>query len=118
MKKILSNTFLMTAIAIIIVTASLIESWSTNEWHWFGRSGAWATMIGVILSVRPLIRMGLSKWIQSLSTFDGGNMDPTPEEIEEDIQIIKDMQSFKRGVYMSIIGTLIWAYGDLLGRLL
>jgi len=96
----------------------MLYSYFTCEWHWFGRSGAWVTMIGVILSVRPLIRMGLSKWIQSLSTFDGGNINPTPEEIEEDIQVIKDMKSFKRGVYMSIIGTLIWAYGDLLGRLL
>lgn len=103
---------------IIIVTASLIKSLSANEWHWFGRSGAWATIIGVILSVRPLIRMGLSKWIQSQSNIDLGHIHPTPEEIEEDIQTSKDAHAVKIGVFMSIIGTLIWAYGDLIDKLL
>ena len=92
----------------------MIVSCFTGKWHWFGRSGAWVTMIGVILSVRPLIRMGLNGWIQSQSVIDLGHINPTPEEIEEDMQKTQDANAFKIGVYMSIAGTLIWAYGDLI----
>jgi len=62
--------------------------------------------------------MGLSEWIQSQNIIDLGHIIPTPEEIEEDTQISKDACAVKIGVFMSITGTLIWAYGDLIGELL
>ena len=72
-------------------------------------------MAGVLLSVRPLVRMGLSKWIEYTSTIDGGHAIPTPEEVEEDRQANLDAKAAEIGTFLAVTGTLIWAYGDLLG---
>lgn len=74
-------------------------------------------MAGVILSVRPLMRMGFAEWLASSKIIDGGSFDPTPEEIEEDKQTTLDAKSSRIGFYMALVGTLIWAYGDLIGGL-
>ncbi|WP_162622345.1 hypothetical protein [Acinetobacter sp. WCHAc060042] len=74
-------------------------------------------MVGVILSVRPLIRMGLNQWIQSQEVINLGHIEPTLEEIEGKRQKSLDAKAFHIGVFMTLIGTLIWAYGDLIGGL-
>ncbi|WP_154716798.1 hypothetical protein [Sterolibacterium denitrificans] len=74
-------------------------------------------MAGVILSVRPLIRLGFSEWFRSLSVIDGGYIEPTPKEIEAERQSKLDATASHIGVYMALIGTLVWAYGDLIGGL-
>ena len=104
----------MAALAVFI---SFGASFVTAEWHWFGRSGAILTMAGVLLSVRPLIRMGFSEWYRSMSVIDCGHLEPTPEEIEAERQSNLDATASRIGVYMAVIGTLVWAYGDLIGGL-
>jgi hypothetical protein len=74
-------------------------------------------MAGVILSFRPIMRMGLKDWLISLATADGGHFAPTPEEIETDHQAHLDGRAVQLGIIMAIIGTFIWAYGDLIGGL-
>lgn len=76
------------------------------------------TIAGVILSARPLLRLGFSEWFRSLQIIDCGNIIPTQEEIEAEVQSNKDASAFHIGVCMTLIGTLIWwAYGDLIGGL-
>ena len=117
MNRNLSNTYLLVGIAVTAVVTSILVSYLTCKWHWFGRSGAIVTMIGVILSVRPVIRMGYDEWIKSLSIIDGGHYPPTPEEIEEERQMNLDAMASRIGIYMALVGTLVWAYGDLVGGL-
>lgn len=117
LRNYLLNARLLTIIVVIIVITSIIISFYTDKWHWFGRSGAWVTMIGVVLSVRPFIRIGVNGWIQSQKVNNLGSIIATPEEIKEDTQKTHDANALKIGVYMSVVGTLIWAYGDLLGGL-
>lgn len=74
-------------------------------------------MVGVILSVRPVIRMGFDEWVKSLSIIDGGHFPPTPEEIECGRQAKLDAIASHVGIFMALIGTLVWAYGDLIGGL-
>jgi hypothetical protein len=114
----LSKIWLLELIAFLIVFISITSSYTTGKWHWFGRSGAWLTIIGVILSARPLIRMGFNQWLQSKSIIDLGSINPTIEEIEKEKQENQDNKAFNIGIKMSIIGTLIWAYGDLIGEFL
>ena len=115
MLKCLSNIKLVVGVAALVVVLSLFASFTTSSWHWFGRSGAILTIAGVILSARPLIRLGFTEWLRSLQIIDGGHIIPTQEEIEEEVQSKKDASAFHVGVYMTLIGTLIWAYGDLIG---
>lgn len=116
MKKFFSNSLLLFLIALAISIGSLIFSFMTNQWHWFGRSGSWLTIIGVLMSSRPLIRLGLKDWIISQQTIDLGHITPTPEEILEETEHKLDALAFKLGIIISITGTLVWAYGDLLGK--
>lgn len=97
------------------VVVSGVVSHITGKWHWFGRSGSIMTMAGVILSVRPLVRMGFPKWCQSLLVLDGGHIVPKPEEIEADRQTKLDATASRIGVFLALVGTLVWAYGDLIG---
>jgi len=62
-----------------------------------------ATIIGIILSVRPLIRMRLSKWVQSQSIIDCGNITPTPEEIVENSQSSEDAYAVKVGIRVFLL---------------
>jgi len=61
--------------------------------------------------------MGLVDWLKSLSTINGGHIDPTAEEIEADRQTELDGSAARLGVVIAVVGTIIWAYGDLAGGL-
>ncbi len=74
-------------------------------------------MAGVLLSVRPIVRMSLTEWVRAQSVIDGGHVVPTPAEIEEDRQMKLDATATQIGAVMAIVGTVIWAYGDLIGGL-
>jgi hypothetical protein len=115
MRKHLSNIWLIVGLAALIVIISMLASYFTCKWHWFGRSGAIMTMMGVFLTARPLIRLGLTEWFRSQSEIDGGRFVATPEDIEADWQTKLDAKVNIIGVVMAVVGTLIWAYGDLIG---
>lgn len=117
MRRILSNICLLASASAFAVSISTRVSIMTHKWHWFGRSGAVLTMAGVILSFRPIMRMGLDGWLESQSVIDGGHVVPTPEEIKADHQAQLDGKASQTGIIMAIVGTLIWAYGDLVGGL-
>jgi drug/metabolite transporter (DMT)-like permease len=117
MRQFLSNVTLLACAALLFMVASAALSFVTGKWHWFGRSGAVATIAGVVLTVRPLIRMGMEQWLQHLSTIDGGHVIPTSEEIEAGRQAALDVKATKWGVVLAVGGTLVWAYGDLIGGL-
>ncbi|CAN7659635.1 hypothetical protein [Pseudomonas sp. LjRoot263] len=117
MKRLFSNTKFLFSASLLFVLASVAASLWSNQWHWFGRSGAILTIAGLLLTFRPLVRMGLVDWLQSQSVIDYGHLVATAEEIEADRQAKIDGSASKLGVSMAIVGTLIWAYGDLVGGL-
>ena len=113
----LANVWLLASIGVVAVGASIWVSHCSCKWHWFGRSGAIMTMVGVLLSVRPMVRMSLSDYIKSQSVIDCGNIESTQEDSEKDLQAKEDATAAWKGAIMAFIGTLIWAYGDLIGGL-
>ena len=115
MKTLLSNTSLVTAVGLIVVAVSLAASAYSGQWHWFGRAGSVMIICGVILMIRPIIRLGLKEWIRVQNTIDGGSGEPT--EIEADRQSVLDHVASQIGSVLTILGTVIWGYGDLIGRL-
>jgi drug/metabolite transporter (DMT)-like permease len=118
MKTLLSNILLVSVVALISVAISLVASFYSEQWHWFGRSGSIMAICGVILTIRPIIRLGLKKWIEVQNTIDGGSFKPPPEEKEKDRQSDLDHKASQIGSFLAILGTIIWGYGDLVGRLL
>jgi len=100
----------------ISVFISIYVSWIYSDWTWFSRSGSILIIYGVILSARPIIRMGVMGLLKYYSTIDCGSASPTPQDIEDERQEYLDVKANKFGVFMAIAGTIVWAYGDLIER--
>jgi len=73
MKTLFPNILFVTVLALISVAISLAASFYSGQWHWFGRAGSIMAICGVILTIRPIIRLGLKKWIEAQNTIDGGS---------------------------------------------
>lgn len=101
------------ALAIVIVGGSFYASVTTGAWHWFQRSGAIMASIGAVLSTRPFLRSALNAMLEGsdvLAAMRGSPRVPRP-------QAESDFTACFVGFWLVGIGTLTWAYGDLLGWL-
>ena len=104
-----SNGFLFAA-AVVTVGGSLALSFTTDAWHWFQRSGALLVSIGAILSTRHLLRGMLSSMLEE---------EKPSETFALDRRALSDsdLATCLVGFLVVGLGTIIWAYGDLLGCL-
>jgi hypothetical protein len=73
-------------------------------------------LIGGVLATRRIIRLGVEELFQTDHTIDGGHVVPTPEEKESESQDRRDIFATKSAFVIISVGTIIWAFGDLLGR--
>lgn len=114
MRKLFSMPLLWGAAA----TASLVLHawwvWSTHDGTHAARCGAtWVVFAGAIIA-RPIIRMGYGAWYQSSKSIDSGHFPPTTEEIAENRQSAIDAKCVQLfGPMLAVLGTVLWAYGDL-----
>ncbi len=116
MKSIFTNTTLIIIFSSIFCILSLFISINKNDVEWFQASGAITTIAGVILASRKIIRLGIEDFIKDEQTIDLGSINPTPEEIESDMQFKKDIEAYHFSIWLLIIGTFIWAYGGIILR--
>ena len=100
-----------------IIVISIIVSIKTCDGHWFQRSGAILVISGVLLSSRRIIRKNSEELRRAEEIINGGTFVEAEEQKEEKKQIRRDINAFKIGPWFLLLGTLIWAYGDLLGSL-
>ena len=96
---------------------SLYASFCSNSWHWFQRSGSLLVICGVYLGARGLFRKRLKESIYSETHTDHGHINPTEEERLEQILLKWDIRFAYFGALLALLGTLISAYGDLLGKI-
>ena len=109
----LTTSWFLFLLAAILVGVSLLASFYTDAWHWFQRSGALMVSIGAVLSTRRALQLILEGMI--------GDGKPTrPLTTRETIQTreMGELQTCVCGFMFVAMGTLIWAYGDLLGCLM
>jgi len=118
MKNLITNTRLITIVATSYAIFFLVLSIVISDVEWFQASGAVVTIGGVVLAARKIIRLGLEKFILDEQTIDGGQYKPTKEEIEHQEQFEKDINSYRWSIVLLIAGTLIWAYGGIVLKLL
>jgi hypothetical protein len=119
MKALLTNiSFLMIAAAVVVII-SIFSSVRFHDWTWFGRAGAIVTLIGGVLATRRIIRHGVAQlFVEERDIIDGGHFAPTPEEIESLHQDRLDRVAAVCSFFVISAGTMIWAFGDLLNRVL
>lgn len=109
---VLMTSWFLFLLAAIVVGTSLIVSFYMDAWHWFQRSGALMVSIGAILSTRRPLRLILESVI--------GDIAPQVHRRPDRSSFLSDIGELRTcvcGFFLVAMGTLIWAYGDLLGCL-
>jgi hypothetical protein len=109
----LTTSWFLFLLAAVLVGFSLLASFYTDAWHWFQRSGALMVSIGAVLSTRRALRLILEGMIgvgSPARSLTSGEMSQSNE--------MGELQTCVCGFLFVAMGTLIWAYGDLLGCLL
>lgn len=104
--------------AIVALTLGALLSMRTNDWTWLSRAGSLVVIIGIVLTSHQIIEhmRNLSRNQQRDLKF---NRDWATEDkqqfIHEDRQVT--WMSEKYGLYMLIIGTFVWGFGDLINQM-
>ena len=120
MRKIFSNNNVMLLCAILAAVIGLIWAWGTRSGGPFSRSGAVVTAIGLVLLSRDKIvgedlRLPVYMADSSFKSTDPAHYDAIGEAVPE--WVVEDKKSRiaigKYGPIVSVIGTLIWGFGDL-----
>ena len=109
----LTTSWFLFLLAAVLVGFSLLASFYTDAWHWFQRSGALMVSIGAVLSTRRALRLILEGMIGGDSPVKSLTSSENAESSE-----MGELQTCVCGFLFVAMGTLIWAYGDLLGCLM
>jgi hypothetical protein len=110
---VLTTTWFLLLLSAVFVGTSLVASLYTDAWHWFQRSGALMVSIGAVLSTRRPLGLILesildARGLRRSSQFrDAFNQDE-----------VNELRTCLCGFIIVAMGTVIWAYGDLVGCLL
>ena len=109
----LTTSWFLFLLAAILIGVSLLASFYTDAWHWFQRSGALMVSIGAVLSTQRALQLILAGMIG-----DGKPMRPLTTRETIQAREMGELQTCVCGFMFVAMGTLIWAYGDLLGCLM
>jgi len=97
--------------AIIGISLSIIKS----DWLWFSRFGSLITIAGLLLLSSPSFVKGI--YLSNASAFGFASLDEdgnTRVTNEEDRKLGSKIFS---GIVITILGTVVWGFGDLIGKL-
>lgn len=102
-------------VALLTLVLGVVLSINLRDWSWFARSGSLVVVNGIILTSHQIIEhMGRlkqrqAKW-ESQFNHDWAEYDKQHFIHHEEHVWATE----KYGLYMLILGTLVWGFGDLL----
>lgn len=131
MRKALQNPGLLVIFSMLTVGLSIHADLGQSSWAWFQRSGAVVTLAGALLSYRSIIRLGrdgvggTSMYVamgKIVSVDDSGPIQTAKVKYDEATTELFRQDGLDKvagylGAWMIVLGTAIWAYGDLLGKI-
>ncbi len=106
-------------VALLSMAACVWASIATGDWTWFARSGAILTALGLVLASRKILiaRADLLALLADMERADGAERTARLESFKR-LQRDLDRQVMeKAGFGLLLLGTAIWGFGDLVGRL-
>ena len=106
---------ILAGLSLTIIIGSLVASFYLNEWHWFQRFGALSVSIGAVLSTRRILRFGIDGALRGETYFEVIARRVTDPWNMDDEETYCDLLCSYWGFWIVGIGTIIWAFGDLLG---
>lgn len=107
------------AAATLTVILFIGVSIATGDWSWFARSGAILTALGLLLASRKVLiaRADLLALLSDMERADGSERTARLESFKRLQRDIDRQVVEKAGFALLVIGTLVWGFGDLVGRL-
>ena len=102
--------------------ASAISVWLSlrlDDWSWFARSGSIIVIIGIFLTSTQIIENSKRLHIRRRHHDNNFGRDYASDikhhKLEDSRQHDEDVwESGLKGLYLLIVGTIIWGYGDLI----
>ena len=110
---------LFVLVTVVTMAAAIALSIGTADWTWFARSGAIITALGLVLASRKVLiaRADLLALLADMERADGTERTARLASFKR-LQRDLDRQVMeKAGFALLILGTLVWGFGDLIGRL-
>jgi hypothetical protein len=111
------------ALSVLATAVSFVVSLQTGDWNWFARSGSLVVVIGIFLTSSQIIensRNLRARRARRARNFDHDYAEELKQQsLSRSRSLDEDLwENGLRGLYLLVIGTLIWGYGDLIGTLL
>lgn len=106
------------SIALLTLAAGAGLSLHLSDWSWLSRSGSLVVINGIILTSHQII-----EHMQQLGRLQADNTPCSRDWAHADRHhfvhddLLSRWVSEKQGLYMLILGTLVWGFGDLPGLL-
>lgn len=101
----------------IVLLVSVNCATKTGESSWVSRAGAMVTLAGLLLTTRSLLRYRVDESFLSRTVIDGGTAGD-PDEKRQQLEISKDIVAERSGLWFMVLGTICWAYRDVIFDLL
>jgi hypothetical protein len=101
--------------ALLTLLIGVLLSVELGEWEWFARSGSLVVVYGIILTSHQIIEhmqhLGRQQRRDMMVNRDWGS-DARHHFLHDDHE--QRWRSEKNGLYMLIVGTVVWGFGDLI----
>lgn len=106
------------ATVVTMAAAIALSAW-TADWTWFARSGAIITALGLVLASRKVLiaRADLLALLADMERVDGTERTARLASFKRLQRDLDRQVTEKAGFALLILGTLVWGFGDLIGRL-
>jgi len=121
MRNVFLNTWALVGVMAAVLGVSVWYALQTSDATWIGRSGSILTVLGILLTIKHNI-FSSSRDLDGIVKEKNHYSDWAPEESSDEYRkqveyarvVLRDEYL---GAGLTLVGTCIWGYGDLLGAL-